>query len=150
MDAEATGKRARLLFESGFYCAESVIKAVAEARGVDSDIVPGVATGFCSGQARTCGQCGAISGAVMSVGMILGRRSPDDSIEIVYEAVREVLSRFTEKYESTNCERLLGCDLGTEEGQEKFESMNLHEWCLDYTEEAARIVMEVIDLYDMK
>jgi C_GCAxxG_C_C family probable redox protein len=144
MDADITGKRARQLFESGYYCAESILKAVAEAHGIESNIVPAIATGFCSGQARTCGQCGALSGAIMSVGMVIGRRSPEDTVDKTYEAVREVIAAFQGRYNSTGCEGLLGCDLGTQEGRDRFDSQNLREQCLNYTEEAAGIVIRVL------
>jgi hypothetical protein len=42
-------RRSRELFESGFLCAESVLLAVSEAEGVRSDLIPKIATGFCSG-----------------------------------------------------------------------------------------------------
>ena len=44
-------QRSRELFSSGFYCAESVLMAVAEALDVHCQLVPAIATGFCSGLA---------------------------------------------------------------------------------------------------
>jgi C_GCAxxG_C_C family probable redox protein len=145
LDADQTGRRARKLFESGYYCAESVLMAVADAQKIETRIVPAVATGFCSGQARTCGQCGAVSGAVMSLGMLTGRHSPEETVDKTYEVVREFLEEFKRRFGSTNCEELLGCDLGTQEGQVKFQSEGLQESCFGYTEEAARIVMRLIE-----
>ena len=66
-------KRSRELFNSGFYCAESVLMAIAESRGIRSDLIPRIATGFCSGMARTGGQCGAVSGAMMGISLATGR-----------------------------------------------------------------------------
>ena len=145
MDADQTGRRARELFEAGYYCAEGVLKAVSEAHEIEAGIVPAVATGFCSGQARTCGQCGAVSGAVMSLGMLTGRYSPEETVDETYELVREFLDEFKRRFGSTNCEELLGCDIDTQEGQEKFESEGLQGSCFEYTEEAARIVMRLIE-----
>ncbi len=54
-------------FASGWYCAESVVLALAKAQGVESGLLPKVATAFCSGMARTCGTCGALTGAIMGV-----------------------------------------------------------------------------------
>ena len=53
-------KSAEDSFAAGFYCAESVVMAVAKAEGVDSGLLPRIATGFGGGMARTCGDCGAL------------------------------------------------------------------------------------------
>lgn len=53
---EQAAKKSRELFNSGYYCAESVLMAIAESRNVQSDLMPRIATGFCSGMARTGGQ----------------------------------------------------------------------------------------------
>ena len=50
-------KIAEKAFASGLYCAESTLISLAEAQGIESDLLPGIATGFCSGMARTCGTC---------------------------------------------------------------------------------------------
>ena len=52
-------------FASGLYCAESVVLSIARSQGIESDLLPKLATGFCSGMARTCGTCGALSGAIL-------------------------------------------------------------------------------------
>lgn len=137
-------ERARRLFDDGFYCAESVLKAVAEAYGIDSEIVPKIATGFCGGQSGTCGQCGAVSGAIMSLGMLTGRSSPDEDVDRTYEAVRAFLDDFEKRFDTTNCRDLIGCDLSTQEGRDEFDSRGLSERCKDYTEEAARIIVRLL------
>ncbi|HOO88447.1 MAG TPA: hypothetical protein PK442_12150, partial [Synergistales bacterium] len=53
--ASEIGRTAADSFLSGLYCAESALLAVAEARGTRSELIPNIATGFCSGMARTCG-----------------------------------------------------------------------------------------------
>jgi len=47
-------ERGKKAFESGLYCAESVVSVIAEEEGIKSDIIPGIATGFCSGISRAC------------------------------------------------------------------------------------------------
>ncbi|MCG8341882.1 MAG: C-GCAxxG-C-C family protein, partial [Chlorobiales bacterium] len=81
-------------FESGFYCAESVLKVIAEEEGIDSPLVPAIATGFSSGTARTGFLCGAVAGGILSMGLVFGRSSPDQSENQTYRAVRQLLSEF--------------------------------------------------------
>jgi hypothetical protein len=56
--SEQASQRSLELFTSGYFYAESVLLAIAESRGIQSDLIPRRATGFCSGIARTGGMCG--------------------------------------------------------------------------------------------
>jgi len=138
-------KRSGKLFDSGFYCAESVLMAIAEAYRIESDLIPKIATGFCSGISRTCGQCGAVSGAIMGLGLMFGRSTPNASVERNYEMVQRFLEMFKKKFGTTNCYELIECDLTTDEGQDKFEKNNLIKNCTEYTEEATRMAMKLIE-----
>ncbi len=142
---DKTSQRSGELFNSGYYWAESVLLSVAESKGIQSDLIPKIATGFCSGVSRTCGICGAVSGAILVLNLFYGRSMPGESIETCYTTVQKLTDMFKIKFGSTNCKQLIGCDLGTEEGQETFKSNNLIEQCRNYTEEATRMVMLIIE-----
>ncbi len=142
---EKTVEKSGVLFESGYYCAESVLLAVAEAKGIQSELIPKIATGFCSGTSRTCRQCGAVSGAVLSINLFTGRSIPGAPVAENYALVRKLIQRFTEKFDSTNCRDLIHCDLGTDEGQAFFKENHLRKACIDYTREATRIVMQLLE-----
>ena len=137
--------RSRELFDSGYYCAESVLLAMAEAKGIQSDLIPKIATGFCSGMSRTGDQCGAVSGAIMGLSLLTGRSSPEESVEDNYVVVRRLMDMFEGRFGSTNCRRLIGCDLSTEEGQETFRANNLVKDCKRYTEEATRMAISLME-----
>ena len=141
----ADGKRGRELFESGYYCAESVLTAVAEGRGISSSLFPKIATGFCSGMARTSGLCGAFTGGVMALGMVFGRENPEDDPLLCYDAVQELIETFQQVHGTHRCSELLGCDLGTQKGQDEFTERNLIESvCYRVTEDVTRMVLEII------
>ncbi len=109
-------------------------------------MIPQIATGFCGGVSRTCGMCGAVSGAIMAISLFTGRRSPEDSVLKTYQPVQELLKRFAAEFGSTNCKDLTGCDLGTEEGQKLFKANNLlMQQCKHYAEGAARIAVSLIE-----
>ena len=107
--------------------------------------MPRIATGFCSGVARTSGHCGAISGAIMGLGLATGRDSPEESIEETFALVRELVQRFEDKFGSRNCHQLTGCDLSTPEGQERFKANNVIDRCYQYAEEATRIALQLLE-----
>ena len=142
---ENVAKRSRELFESGYYCAESVLLAVTQEKGVQSELIPKIATGFCSGIARTGRQCGALSGGIMSLGIFRGKSEPGDDVDDIYEKVRNLIDSFEVKFGSTTCKGLLGCDLGTEEGQLAFIERDLIVNCYQYTEEATRMTMRILE-----
>ncbi len=138
-------QKSRELFGSGYYCAESVLLAMAENLGIQSDLIPRIATGFCSGMARTGGQCGAVSGAMMGIGLATGRSSPTDTLEPNYALIQRLIQRFEERFGSTNCRELLGCDLATREGQMAFLANRLLEHCFDYAEGATQIALSLLE-----
>jgi len=142
---DAVGQRARELFVSGLFCAESVLLAITESRGIQSELIPKIATGFCAGIGRTGGVCGAVSGAVMAVSLFTGRSAPTESALGAYAATQRLIEMFGTRFGSCNCKELTGCDLGTEEGRNYFKEQNIKERCAQYTEEAARMAMTIIE-----
>lgn len=128
-------------FSSGLYCAESVVLAIADAEGVELDLLPKIAAALCSGMARTCGQCGA----VMGIGLALGRSSAKDLVEASYAATQRLIGEFERAFGSRDCRALLGgCDLATQEGQALFRKEKLGRRCLEFTGAAAEIAARVI------
>jgi len=132
------------LFKSGFFCAESVLFAIAESLGIQSEFIPKIATGFCSGISRTGGMCGAVSGAIMGINLVTGRSSRAESVEYNYSLTQKLISLFEEQYGSVNCNQLIGCDLATEEGQRYFMENNLMERCYQYAADATRIATSLL------
>jgi C_GCAxxG_C_C family probable redox protein len=137
-------RRSEELFQSGLFCAESVLQAIAESRGIKSDVIPKIATGLCSGLSRTGGICGAVSGGVLAVNLVCGRTDSSQSVDNNYQLVRRFLSEFEAKFGSTNCQRLIGCRLDTPEGQQFFKANQLREKCQAFTREASRMAGEAL------
>ena len=142
--SEQAPQRSRELFQSGFFCAESVLQAIAESQGIHSDLIPRMATGFCSGISRSGGLCGAVSGGIMGIGLIVGRNSPAESLEPTFILAQKLIRAFEEQYGSNNCRQLIGCNLATESGQRYFMENNLMENCMQYVEEATKLVISLI------
>ncbi len=118
--------------------------AVAEHENIHSDLIPRIATGYCSGIARTGGMCGAVSGAILAIGLRLGRNEPANDIDPCYQATREFLQCFEGKFGGLACLELTGVDLGTPEGQAAFRSRGQIEMCTNYVGEATEMVVAII------
>jgi C_GCAxxG_C_C family probable redox protein len=131
-------------FESGYGCAESVLMAIAVSQNIKSELIPRIASGFCGGMALTNGLCGAVAGGVMAINLIYGRDNNRQNKDINYQKVQEFISEFKARFGSLNCPDLTDCDLSTDEGKEKFDVLNVHKKCTQYTVEATRLVYNSI------
>lgn len=137
-------KTAEGTFASGLYCAESVLLALAKAQGIESDTLPKIATAFGSGMARSCGTCGALTGAMMGIGLGLGRSAPSESVQPCYAATQRLIGEFEQEFGARDCHVLLGCDLATAEGQATFREKKLGARCASYTGKAAEIAARIL------
>lgn len=120
-----------------------MLQAVAEHCGIDSPLIPKIATGFCSGVSRTSGMCGAVSGGIMAIGLVFGRESSHVTVDDTYSKVQEFLNLFERQYGACNCLELTGCDLSTVEGRERFKNERMKNKCQGFTGSAARIAAEI-------
>ena len=139
-----TRKAAEEFFTSGLFCAESVVLALAKAQGIESDLLPKVATAFCSGMARTCGTCGALTGAIMGISLGLGRSDASGTVQQSYTATQRLIQEFEQEFGARDCHVLLGCDLNTPEGQTTFRESRLGERCATYTSKATEIAARIV------
>jgi len=67
-----TAQKAVELFDSGYNCTEAVLFALTEKFSQKTPFIPRIATGFGGGVGRSGSICGALSGAVMAVGLLRG------------------------------------------------------------------------------
>ncbi len=145
--AKAAGRQAGQLFDSGWLCGESVLMAVTRAAGIQSPLIPRMATGFCSGLSRTGWLCGAASGAVLALGLVLGRDSRMDPLERSYLPIQGLVRRVLELHGSLNCRDITGVDLGTAEGQTAFKELGIKpRICIPLVEMLAELTCEIIGL----
>lgn len=118
--------------------------AIAESRGIKSDIIPAIATGLCGGIGRTCRLCGAVSGGVLGLNLVFGRSTPAEKPDRNHKAVQPFLKQFESEFGNLDCEKLLGCRLDTPEGQQAFFAGLRAEKCEKFVEGSARIAAEII------
>jgi C_GCAxxG_C_C family probable redox protein len=86
--------------------------------GLDRETGLRMAGTFGAGMARTGGTCGAVTGALMVIGLKHAKTQPgdDDSRELTYSLAQEFMDAFTERNKSLLCRELLGVDVSTAEG----------------------------------
>lgn len=142
---EIVGNLAEDSFSNGLLCAESVVIALASIQEIESEYLPKVATAFCSGMARTCGTCGALTGAMMGLSLGLGRSNNSEQVQPIYSATQRLISEFEKEFGAKDCHVLLGYDIGTPEGQNMFKERQLRKQCTQYTRKAAEIAATILD-----
>ncbi len=113
--------------------AESVLLALAELQGIESGVIPRIATAFGSGMAETHGTCGALTGGIMGLSLALGRNDLGESVDTCHAATRKLIGEFEKEFGARNCDALLGCDIGTQEGRAKFQEDHLRERCAEFS-----------------
>lgn len=118
---------------------------MAESKGIKSDLIPKIATGFCGGVSHTDGICGAITGGILAINMIDGRSQISDPREKVESKVQKLISEFDKKFCSTHCYKLTGCDLGTDKGQEKYNINECYELCDKFVYRATELTLDLME-----
>ena len=100
--------RASMLYESGYWCGESVVKTVNEIAGhpMPPEVMR-LASGFCEGFGGSRCTCGALAGAVMAAGMLAGRDGPDDDWRPSYDAAGDLRKRFVEDQGAITCDEIV-------------------------------------------
>lgn len=140
-------KDALLLFDSGFNCAQAVLSRLAERYGMSRDEAFRIGTGFGGGIARNGEACGAVTGAVMALGLCYGRKEGEERSkqENTYDKVDEFLEAFRALHGSCVCRDILeGIDLKTPEGQKAFGDQNKLDICCRCIVDAVRIVESMV------
>ncbi len=103
------------IFLQNFNCSQAVFSTLSARYGVDEKLALKMASPFGGGVARRGELCGAVTGALMVLGLARGAETPAGKDEI-YRLSQEFMHRFEEKHASILCRHLLGCDLATPEG----------------------------------
>ena len=104
-------------YGSRFTCSAAVFSAFSDDLGLDPDTAKKIACGFGAGMSKTGNICGAVSGAIMVIGLKYGKTQADDdaATEKTRALVRQFIHEFTEKNGSINCMELLGYNLSIPE-----------------------------------
>jgi C_GCAxxG_C_C family probable redox protein len=141
-------ERARELFAAeGYNCAMAVMSALAEMDGVDPLQHLAPAAPFGAGTARAGLTCGALTGAVMALGLLKGPKdyTNREAKEEAYRLSAPVVDAFVKRMGSALCADITGLDIADEVGRRRFKELNILELrCVPAVELAARLGAEAI------
>ena len=137
MSRKETEKKASDYFDSGFNCAESVLKATIESR---TDNVSPELTKFASALGGGVGGsheelCGALSGGVLAIGLLYGRTEPGVDVQFARDLATEFRARFLKEFGTTKCGVLL----------ERFGEQDNDDKCARLTGAVAALLSDLLD-----
>ena len=131
-------------FSSGFNCAQSVVKAYADALGFDEDQALVLASGFGGGMGGMQGTCGAATGAYMVLGMFCAGKYTDNHERKACSGalIREFHQLFVARNNTDECRVLLNQDSSVKSG----ERAKLHlSVCDGYIVDAVEIINQLME-----
>ncbi len=142
---------ARGCFMQGYGCAQSVLLAFADLTHLDTDTAARLGSSFGGGMGRMREVCGAVSGALMVLGMTLGYASPadKDAKNAHYACVRDFADRFKARNGAGSivCREILAGVPHSEGGaaEERTPEYYRRRPCPELCALAAEIVQEMLD-----
>jgi C_GCAxxG_C_C family probable redox protein len=145
MELEA---EARALFEQSYNCAQAVLAPFAEQFGLPREMAFKMATPFGGGIGHTGQVCGAISGAMMAIGLAQGTAIGDKAQkETCYALARAFHARFLARHNAITCPGLLGLDLGDPAEYAQAREMGVfHSRCPAFVGDAVLIVADLLGM----
>ena len=141
-------KEALEYFRNKFNCSQSVLTPFGTEFHLSADECLKIATAFGGGMGRQQQTCGAVTGALMAIGLKYGKGINDDEAkkQFTYSKTREFFEEFIKIHGSTNCRELLdGLDMTDPEGHKKIIERNLFELkCEKYVADAVKITEKLL------
>lgn len=142
-------EKALSLFSNNFNCSQAVFTAFASDFGIDEKTALMLGTSF-GGGARNGEICGAVSGALLVLGLKYGHYDAEDNEQKsrAYEIAVDYTKRFKEKNGSIVCRDLLGYDLTVPEDKVFIKEKNLFRTvCPEMVKSAVLILEEILNEY---
>jgi C_GCAxxG_C_C family probable redox protein len=134
---------AQNLFKGGAKCAQAVLISFAPETGLDRATAMKIAGSFGGGikQALTCG---AVTGALMVLGMKYGCADHTDMKEKarITAITRDFAARFKARHNALGCKELLGIDISTKEGHDEAAAKGL------FKSECSRFIASAVEIIE--
>jgi C_GCAxxG_C_C family probable redox protein len=134
-------------FKKGFSCSQAVLAALSGPLGLDRERALKISQSFGGGMARLGLTCGAVTGALMAIGLKYGRTRAEDegAREKTYALVRDFIGQFKARHGSIVCNDLIGADMSTAEGHDQAAARGVFELlCPKYVRDAVEILEKIL------
>ena len=141
-----TTERVAELFMKGIDCSQVVAGEFTEKTGMTLEQLRKMSA--CFGGGMMCGEtCGAVTGALMVIGLVYGHDAEDDTKqkELMQQKVMEFKTRYAKKHPSTMCRDLLKHDISQPGEMEKvLEEGTMFSYCPCVVADVIKILEEIL------
>ncbi len=145
MPSNLSQKATKIMADQKGSCSQAVFATYGEhlsSSKVDFETGMKIASAFSGGIARTGSMCGALTGALMALGLKYNDAEKFNQINVV-------AGKFLDEFESLNgstiCRELINHDLLTEEDLKQAFKTGAFDKCTKYVEDAAKILDKILD-----
>ncbi|MBE0532878.1 MAG: C_GCAxxG_C_C family protein [Rhodospirillales bacterium] len=128
-------------------CSQAMAVAFASAVGLEETAAMNAGRGFGAGIAAHGLTCGAVTGAVMTLGIRAAKltKNEKDAKTKAYEMAHRFTERFKARHGTLGCKELIGVDLATEAGRKLNADMQItRRLCPNFVRSAAEIVDDLL------
>ena len=136
-------------FSSGFNCAQAVFSTYCDDLGLETEMAKRIAGGFGAGMGYIGETCGAVTGAIMLIGLKYGKVDVEDNAakDKTYELVQEFTKIFKAINRSVKCKELLGFDLSIPEDLNTVKEKHLFSTlCPKFVRDSSEIIEELFEV----
>lgn len=146
MPSNLSKKASKIMEDRKGSCSQAVFATYGEHLGlgkVDFDTCMKIASAFSGGIAGTGNICGALSGALMALGLKYGT---DTNPFKINDVSRKLLDEFESLNGTTMCRKLINHDLLTQEDTKKAFETGAFDNCGKYVEDTTKILDKLLDI----
>ncbi|MGY5872661.1 MAG: C-GCAxxG-C-C family protein [Candidatus Thorarchaeota archaeon] len=133
-------------FSGNYNCSQSVMKAILVSKDLDFEQITNLSAGLGAGMAHEGNVCGAVSGAIAALGVIIGSTINDvkEHKEATYAITEDFVARFKKKQGSILCDKLTGIEMRNEdERKAAMKDGTFTKLCPHFVADAVRIALEL-------
>lgn len=136
-----------LCFNQGFNCSQAVLSTYCENLGLDKTTALKLSCAFGGGMGRIGETCGAVTGALMLIGLKYGKCNADDneSKDKTYQLVQKFANSFRAEFGSVRCKDILKFDISKQEEHDQARDSGVFKTvCPNLVKRAVEIVEDIL------
>jgi C_GCAxxG_C_C family probable redox protein len=139
-------EKAAAIFSQKFNCCQAVFSAFAPQFGLDEETALKLASPFGGGVARQGEVCGAVTGALLAIGLARSAGNPASNPE-TYRLSQEFLRKFEETHGTILCRNLIDFDISNPAGYQTAADAGVFVTiCPGLVRDAVEIVQAVLEI----
>ena len=141
-------KKAVSCFVDKDNCSQAIFSTYGSYLGMDPELCLDIAKPFGGGIARLGNVCGAVTGALMVLGLKYGKvdNSNTNESKSAYDYAVEFINKFTELNGTIMCRDLISFDLTTPEKVQQARDTGVFNNCHHYVRDAAILLEELLNV----